>query len=97
MAQRYKNDKRFLVIKMSWREYVAITDTFGLCDCCGTSDFDEDGYYVATIDSWYCKTCFNAYYSGAKHYKVDMLAEREAYNKYMKKLKQLGTWQDEIE
>lgn len=95
VAYRYKNTKYFLVIKMSWREYVAITDSFGLCDCCGTDDFDKDGYYVAVVDSWYCETCFDAYYESAKHFSVDAIKERANYNVKVAKLRDLGTWTDE--
>lgn len=78
---------------MSWREYVAISDTFGFCDCCATQNFDEDGYYVAVVDSWYCKTCFDAYYDSATHYTVDSLKERKNFNAVVEKLKDLGTWE----
>lgn len=79
---------------MSWREYVASSDTFGFCDCCTTQNFDEDGYYVATIGSWFCKTCFNAYYDTAVHYSVDSIKERQKYNEMVEKLKDLGTWEN---
>lgn len=79
---------------MSWREYVACTDTFGFCSCCGTQVFDEDGYYVAVVDDWYCKTCFDAFYSGATHFSVDLAKERSNYNKMVVLLKDLGTFEN---
>lgn len=95
MAKQWNNDKGLLVIKMSWREYVAITDSFGLCDCCGTQRFDEGGFYVALVNDWYCKTCYDAYISGAKRYSVDREKERLNYNSVVNKLKDLGTWGQE--
>ena len=95
MAKQWENKKRLLVVKMSWREYVAATDTFGICDCCGSSDFDEGGYYVALVNDWYCKTCFDAYYSGAVRASSDLIKERENWNKMVGKLRDLGCWGNE--
>lgn len=93
MATPLQNDKRFLVIKMSWREYVAATDTWGWCDLCGFNEFgDEEGYYIAVINQWYCKKCYDAWYSTATHYKVDTEKERASYNVIMNKLKGMGVW-----
>ena len=94
MATQVKNKKGFLIIKMSWREYVAATDTFGFCSCCGTQSFPEDGYYVAMVNDWYCKTCYDAYISGATHFKVDLEKERLAFNDMKNKLIGLGTWEN---
>lgn len=90
MANKYENEKRFLIYKMSWREYVAATESWGLCDCCGEADFDTGGYYVALIDSWFCQKCFDAYISGAKRYSVDLEKERNNWNKMTQKLRDLG-------
>ena len=95
MAKKWENDKRLLAIKMSWREYVAVTDTFGFCSCCGTQDFQEDGYYVAVVNDWYCKTCYDAYIAGAKRYSVDLIKERKNYNKMVESLKDIGTWEND--
>lgn len=92
MAKKWENDKNLLVIKMSWREYVAITDSFGLCDCCGTQDFSDGGYYVALVDDWYCSHCYNLYMSGAQRFSVDLEKERQNYNRVVNALKGLGTW-----
>ena len=90
MAKIFQNDKRFLIIEMPWREYVAITDSFGQCDCCGEYDSNMTFYYVATVNASFCKTCFDAWYSGATHYKVDMQKERYNYNDKKAKLQDLG-------
>ena len=96
MAKKYENPKNHLVIKMSWREYVAITDGFGFCSCCSTQDFDHCGYYVALVDDWYCPTCYDAYMSGAVRSSVDLEKERQNYNRVMNALKDLGTWDVEL-
>lgn len=90
MATKFQNDKQFLVIEMPWKEYVAISDTFGLCSCCGEYDSEMIFFYVATIDSFFCKTCFDAWYSGAINYKVDREKERQNWNKIVGKLRDLG-------
>jgi len=95
MATRFKNEKNFLIIKMSWREYVACTETWGLCDCCGESDFDTGGYYIATIDSWFCQKCFDAYISTATHHRTDLKMEQQRWSKMVGKLRDLGTWENE--
>ena len=94
MANKYENDKQLLIIHMSWREFVAARDEFGQCYCCGEANFDEGGYYVAIVDDWYCKTCFDAYYSGAKRTKGDLEKERMNYNKMRNRLRDLGCFND---
>lgn len=95
MAKQLQNNKGFLVIQMPWREYVAITDSFGQCDCCGEYDSNMTFYYVATVNTFFCKTCFDAWYSTAKHYKVDMEKERYNWNDKVSKLRDLGVF-DEV-
>ena len=90
MAKKFLNNKNFLIVEMPWKEYVVITDSFGQCDCCGEYDSEMVFYYVSVIDSFFCKTCFDAWYSSAKHYKVDMGKERKNYNEKISKLRDLG-------
>ena len=77
---------------MCWKECVAITDSWGLADCCGQNSSEEDLYYIAVLDQYYCKTCFDAWYSGAKRYRSDI--EKEQYNfvGVKNKLVDLGVW-----
>ena len=95
MATQIQNDKRILVIEMTWREYVAAQDCWGWCDLCGTNDFSDNGgigYYIPMIDQWYCKSCWDKYYATATHYKVDMEKERQKFNEMKQKLERLGVW-----
>ena len=90
MATRYQNSKNFLIIEMPWKEYVAITDSFGQCDCCGEYDSQMVFYYVAIVNSFFCKTCFDAWFSTAVRYKVDLQKERQNWNEKIAKLRDLG-------
>lgn len=92
MAIKYQNDKNFLIIKMSWKECVAITDSWGLADCCGQNSSEEDLYYIAVLDQYYCKTCLDAWYSGAKRYKSDLEKEQLNFVKVKNKLVDLGVY-----
>ena len=95
MAQKVVNQKNLLVIKMTWAEYVAASDTWGWCDLCQQTDFqDKFGYYIAGIDRWYCEMCYKAWYDSVLPRTIDVIPERENYNKMMNKLKQIGTWDD---
>lgn len=95
MAKQLQNNKGFLVIQMPWREYVAITDSWGLADCCGQNSCEDDVFYIAVLDSFFCKMCYDAWYSTAKHYKVDMEKERYNWNNKVSKLRDLGVF-DEV-
>lgn len=90
MAQILKNDKQLKIIKMSWREYVAATDSWALCACCGNNSSEEDLFFVAMVNDAYCKKCFDAYYSTVKRYKSDFEKEQMNFVKMKNKLKDLG-------
>ena len=94
MANPVKNDKRFLIIEMTWREYVAATDSWGLADCCGQNTSEEPVFFIALLNQFYCEPCYNAWYDTATHYKVDVEKERYNYNNIVNKLKLLGCWQN---
>ena len=97
MAKLWKNNKTFQVIKLTWREYVAATDTFGLCDACGQNSSEEPLYYVAVVDHVFCEMCFKAWYDTAKRYSVDMPKEQEAFIRMKHKLMDLGCWENETD
>lgn len=93
MANSYicESNPSFLVVKMTWKEYTAITGSWYLCDCCGEA-ITTEGYYVCAINSFYCENCFKAYISGARHKEVDKEKERASYNSVISKLKDLDVW-----
>lgn len=92
MAKQIKNNKGFLVIKMSYQEYAVITDTFARCDLCG--DETTDGYYIPMIKQWYCQECYELWNRTAVHYKVDEDVERRRFNIMKQKIDLLGSWEE---
>lgn len=92
MAKLLTNSKGFLIIKMCWREYVAVSDTFGLCDLCGQNSCEEDLFFVAVLNQVYCPTCYKAWYDGAKRYSSEMQKEQLAFVEMKNKLNDLGVW-----
>lgn len=93
MASLWKNDRQFKIIKMTWKEYVAVTDSWGLCSCCGDNSSEEPLYYVALVNDTYCQTCFDAYYKEAKRYKSDFQKEQKNFIEMRNKLIDLGIWE----
>lgn len=94
MANLWKNDKQFKIIELGWKEYVAATDSWGLCDICSNNSSEEPLYFVALVNQTYCKTCLDAYLSGAKRYKGDLEKEQHNFITMRNKLKDLGCWKD---
>lgn len=93
MASLWNNDKNFKIIEMSWRECAAITDSWALSDCCGQNSSEEMLYYIAILDQYYCKTCLDAWLSGAKKYKSDIEKEQLNFINVKHKLEDLGCWE----
>lgn len=94
MANLWNNDKNFKIIKANWVEYVNVTDTFGLCDVCANNSSEDPIYYIAVLDQWYCKTCLDAWLSGAKKYKSDIEKEQLNFINIKHKLEDLGAWDE---
>lgn len=94
MACLWKNNKGFKIIKANWVEYVNVTDTFGLCDVCANNSSEDDVYYIAVLDQWYCKTCLDAWLSGAKKYKSDIEKEQLNFVGVRSKLRDLGCFEE---
>lgn len=94
MASLWKNEKQFKIIEMSWKEYVAATDSWGLCDICGDNSSEEPLYFVALVNQAYCPRCLEAYMSGAKRYKGDIEKEQENFVRMKNVLKDLGVWDE---
>ena len=94
MAKLWKNEKQFKIIELSWKEYVAATDTWGLCDICGDNSSEQPLYFVALVNQCYCKTCLDAYLKGAKRYKSDFQKEQANFITMRNKLIDLGIWDE---
>jgi hypothetical protein len=93
MAKIYQN-QQFKIIEANWVEYVNVTDTFGLCDLCANNTSEDPIYYIAVLDQWYCKTCLDAWLSGAKKYKSDIEKEQLNFINVKHKLEDLGAWNE---
>ena len=94
MANLWKNDKQLKIIEMSWKECVAITDSWSLCYVCGQNSSEEPIYYIALLNEFYCKNCLTAYLKEAKRYKSDFQKEQLNFINIRNKLIDLGTWND---
>ena len=78
-------EKGFLVMEVSREELISALGelTMGVCDFC--TDSPEVGYYVAVINQWLCKDCYEEWYERAEHYPEDIKFEERNY-KYYKRL-----------
>lgn len=97
MARLLGNNKKFQIIKLSWREYAAATDSWALCDACGQNSSEDQLFYVAVVDHVFCEMCFKAWYDTAKRYSVDMPKEQDAFIRMKRKLEDLGCWDNAID
>ena len=94
MAELYKNDKDFLIIKMSHLE-ATLDCEFGirtsrftskiLCDTCNNEIDDMDKiFYVAVLNSCLCKDCCDDFIKGYDKHPEDEPYETSHYNHYAK-------------
>lgn len=96
MANKYNNDKGFLVIEMSYEEardicgfgITHVDDEIGLvvehnllCDTCNNKVTDNI-YYVAAINRALCKECCDDFISNVDRYEEDIPYEIRHYNYY---------------
>lgn len=90
MAQIINNDKGFKVIKMRLVELQQATNemTLGICDNCNNASLE--GYYVAVLNRYLCKGCYEDWYKRAKYYPEDARIEEKNFNFYSEKLKSAG-------
>ena len=79
MAKVVEFDK-FKVIKVSAKEMFDAVGSPGICDNC--DDRPADGYYIAVLNKWYCKKCFERFKRNAKWYPEDALIEERNFNHY---------------
>ena len=55
MAKIIDNKKGLKIIQMSKDELIPIGG-YGICDFCGITP--ENGYYIAVLNQWVCKDCY---------------------------------------
>ncbi len=79
MAKVIQSEKGFKLIEVSWLEIVELGG-LGICDSCGKTA--GTGVYIAVLNSWYCKECFEKWHKRAKHYAQDSRIEESNFNVY---------------
>lgn len=79
MAQIIKNKKGFLIIQCSAVETLKFGG-MGVCDFCNNTD--RNGYYIAVLNSWYCKSCYERWNQNAVRYVDDNDIEVRNFNYY---------------
>lgn len=82
MAEIFKNDKEFLILKTSAIEIIDYCDGYGICDSCNA--IPKDGYYVAVLNYWICPTCFEEWIKTAKRYSEDIPYEKRHFDRICK-------------
>lgn len=78
-----KNEKGFLVLEVTRSELVGALSEYGcigICDMCCVSP--EVGFYVAVLNQWLCKECYNEWMQRATRYQEDIPYEERNYETY---------------
>lgn len=85
MANRIERGK-FLIIECTAGELMdAVGSYICICDWCDKPCVpSEKGYYIAVLNHWYCKECFEKWYSHAKWYPQDAEIENKNFEYYAK-------------
>ena len=79
MAKTIKNEKGFKIIKIGFFEMVGITHNPDVvCDSCLNPKVNQ-GYYIAVLNQWFCKKCYEKWYKTAKYYEQDLLVEEKNF------------------
>lgn len=78
-----KNEKGFLVMEITRTELVeklAEYGSVGVCDSCMSSP--EVGCYIAVLNQWFCKECYDEWMQRAIRYKEDIPYEEMNFETY---------------
>ena len=70
----------FKVIKASAKEMFEAVGSPGICENCG--EMQSDGYYIAVLNRWFCKKCFERFKRCAKWYPEDAQIEELNFKHY---------------
>lgn len=82
MAKILENKKGFKVIQMSYAEISILTgNPCPICDMCANPKVAQ-GYYIAVLNQWFCKKCYNEWYERAEFYPEDARIENEHFEFY---------------
>lgn len=86
--REFLNNKGFLVLEVSRERMMERLEKYGcqgICDTCLC--IPEVVYYVAVLNMWLCKECFDEWYSDAERYKEDIPIEERNFERYKSLLK----------
>lgn len=86
MAKRIKAGK-FLFIECSAGELMdAVGSDICICDWCGNAFLPSDkGCYIAVLNQWYCKKCYEEWIACAEWYPEDVDVERRNIELYARR------------
>ena len=85
MARRIEvTGKPFLLIECTAGELMdAVGSDICICDWCGTVYKPSDeGVYIAVLNQWYCKECYEEWIMRAEYYLDDVDVEYKNFNFY---------------
>lgn len=71
---------KFLIIECTAKEMNEACGSPGICDFCGKPS--GNGYYIAVLNSWHCKECFDEWKKRASWYAEDAVIERRNFDYY---------------
>lgn len=77
--------KQFLIIECTAKELRNATGSpLVMCDWCGDIALANNykGYYIAVLNQWYCKECFEKWKESAEYYIEDADVERRNFEFY---------------
>ena len=83
MAKQIEFDK-FLIIECTAGELMdAVGSTVCMCDDCGRPcTTSERGFYIAVLNRWFCKRCYDSWAKRAHWYAEDARIERKNFEFY---------------
>lgn len=81
--KEFLNNKGFLILEVSRERMLDRLERYGCLGCCDfCAVISEKGYYVAVLNQWLCKECFNEWYGSAERYSEDIPIEEKNYEFY---------------
>lgn len=83
MAKVVDNYKGFKVLEITRQEMMDKLTRYGclgICDMCHRPT--SVGYYVAVINQWMCKGCYNDFIKSIDRYEEDMKIENKNFNRF---------------
>lgn len=90
MATIIKNKKGFQVIQIGYFEMVGLTNNPDpVCDNCLDAKVNQ-GYYIAVLNQWFCKKCYEQWYKTAIPNGQDLVIEMQNFNNYITALSNMG-------